>query len=370
MKAVAPAAPAPLPVVPLARADGRPGNRVPAAAPFLSVVIVNYRGWEDTARLVGQLRAGGAVRSGAAEVMVVDNGSPRHPLAGRLRRAEGVSLRRWGRNRGFARAVNEGVRLSRGRWTLLLNPDVTVDEGFLDGVLDLAERLEGEPRAGVVGLGVRNDDGSRQPSTGPFPTLAGTLWRLLLPRARRKCHFYSPREGSSVPWATGCCLLVRRRLLDELGGLDPDFFLYYEDVDLCRRAGERGWEVRYEPAPAAVHHRPLHRRAVGPHLRLLTRHALLTYALKHWPHWQGRLLARLIGAEAWLKRWRAAWRGDADGVRVFEELGRLADEMRTGRHDVARHRLERVVWRWERTDDRFSDASQKRRTRNASAKRR
>src|SRR5579872_3827996 len=163
--------------------SGRAARTLPAT-PRLSVVVVNYGGWRETARLVRQLRAAPALRRGAAEVVVVDNHSPAHPVVSRLRRLGGVSLRRWRRNRGFARAVNEGGRLSRGDWLLLLNPDVTLDSAFLDKALDRAERLATtDPRAGIVGFGLRDPDGRRQLSTGPFPTLASTLARLVLPRS-------------------------------------------------------------------------------------------------------------------------------------------------------------------------------------------
>jgi GT2 family glycosyltransferase len=312
-------------------------------------VLVNYRSWADTARLVGRLRTSSSLRAGAAEVMIVDNHSPAHPLVGRLRRTEGVSLRRWGRNRGFARAVNEGVRLSQGRWLLLLNPDMSVPAGFLDNVLALAGRLDREqPRTGIVGLGLRNSDASRQPSTGPLPTLLGTLVRLLVPRPWRKYHLLPPPAGTVVPWATGCCLLLRREVLDDVGGLDPDFFLYYEDVDLCRRARAHGWEVRYEPSLQAVHHNPLHSRPVQPHVRLLTRHGLLTYAHKHWPRWQLRLLARIVQAEAWLKRRIALRRRDPFATETFEQLGQLATEMRTGQFNAARRRVAAFIDQCER----------------------
>src|SRR5205085_1407214 len=154
-----------------------------STAPSLSVVVVNYRQWELTARLVAQLRRSDALRRGTGEVVIVDNHSPSHRLLPRLRRLDCVSLRRWGRNHGFARAVNEGVRLSRGRWVLLLNPDISVEDDFLDQVRLLTERIEQEePRTGIVGLALRDPDGSPQPSSGPLPSLAGTVLRLLLPR--------------------------------------------------------------------------------------------------------------------------------------------------------------------------------------------
>src|SRR5947209_7467072 len=140
--------------------------------PRLSVVLVNYRQWQDTDRLVRQLLSMGCVGRGEAEIVIVDNHSPAHPAASGLRRCPGVSVRRWGRNRGFARAANEGYRLSRGDWLLLLNPDMTVPPGFLDAVLRLTDGWPArEPRAGILGFRLRHGDGSPQRSAGPFPTL-------------------------------------------------------------------------------------------------------------------------------------------------------------------------------------------------------
>ncbi len=125
----------------------RPRPRLVPAVPRLSVVVVNYLQWQDTASLVRQLRATPALRHGAAEVVIVDNDSPWNALIPQLRQVPGVSLRRWRNNRGFARAVNEGVRLSRGDWVLLLNPDMSLEPGFLDKALARAEELARTDRA-------------------------------------------------------------------------------------------------------------------------------------------------------------------------------------------------------------------------------
>jgi N-acetylglucosaminyl-diphospho-decaprenol L-rhamnosyltransferase len=317
--------------------------QAPARAPRVSVVMVNYRQWPSTAALVGQLLDAESARRGEIEVVVVDNHSPPHRLLSRLRRRAGVSLRRWGRNRGFARAVNEGCRLSRGEWFLLLNPDVTVPEGFVEGVLALADELAADPRAGVVGFQLRNCDGTRQLSAGPFPTLAGTLAGLALPRARRKYQAQRGRQRRPVDWVTGCCLLLRRDCVHDIGGLDEDFFLYYEDVDLCRRAQARGWSVWYEPALRVTHHQPLHGRRVSPLLRLITRHSLLTYAARHWPRWQLRLLAGVVRVEAWGRRLLARWKGRTEDAKVFRALGQMAADLGRGDERRARRRLHRRV---------------------------
>jgi N-acetylglucosaminyl-diphospho-decaprenol L-rhamnosyltransferase len=331
----------------LCRVRHDPGRRPnELTTPRLSIVVVNYRQWEKTHEMVRQLLASAALRSGAAEIIIVDNHSPAHPLARKLRRLPGVSLRRWDRNHGFARAVNEGCRLSRGDWFLLLNPDMTLSEGFLDGVLGLANQLEADdPRAGIVGFHLRNSDGSRQLSTGPFPTLLSTLWRLTLPRSRRKYQVPRSAQRCPVPWVTGCCLLLRRSCLQDLGGLDEEYFLYYEDVDLCLRARARGWSVWYEPNAAVIHHQPLHSRTVPAALRLVTRHSLLTYCAKHWPGWQFRLLARIVRAEACVRRLLSWWRGDRRQTGYFRELGAIGSDLIAGDVRQARERVDRAVKR-------------------------
>jgi N-acetylglucosaminyl-diphospho-decaprenol L-rhamnosyltransferase len=315
-----------------------------SAAPRLSVVIVNYCQWENTAALTRQILRSRPGRQGAVEVIIVDNRSPPHPLPAQMRRWPGVSLRCWKKNRGFACAVNEGCRLSRGRCFLLLNPDMTLTERFLEGVLAMADQLpHDDPKAGIVGFQLLNNDGSKQLSTGRFPTLTGTLAGLLRPRARRK-YRVPPREGRcQVPWVSGCCLLVRRECFEQLSGLDESFFLYYEDVDLCRRARAQGWSVWFEPGLRAVHRDPIHGRTVAPELRMLTRHSLLTYGRRHWPGWQLGLLAGIVRAEARARGMWARWRGDSKGLGIFTEVGRMAYELWKGNGIAARKRVRLVL---------------------------
>jgi len=314
--------------------------------PVLSIVVVNYVHWDDTIRLIRDLRKSEAVRSGRVEIVIIDNNSPYHPIIPRLRRLRGVTLLRWRKNRGFARAVNEACRLSRGDWFLLLNPDTTVGPDFLP---HLVATLDAWPaRAGIVGYGLTNPDGSRQLSTGRFPDLAGSLARLVLPRSRRKYTAPPTDRVSEVDWVTGCCLLIRRDCFTDLGGLDTRFFLYYEDVDLCRRARSQGWSVWFDPRAEVTHHRPLHRRTISAPLRVFTRHALLTYAAKHWGWWTRTALGGILGAEAIVRRAVAWWRGDAESAETFALLGDIVRDFRRGDPSTARARLDAVVRRQDR----------------------
>lgn len=340
----------------ISRADA-PRRRLSPPVPAVSVVIVNFCQWRNTARLVNQLRRSLAVRSGSAEVVVVDNHSPSQPVARKLEQMRGVKVRRFSRNVGFARAVNRGVADSgaaartstrrpdpvapgAGEWVLLLNPDVTVAEGFLDDLTATIEKLTAtDPGVGVVGFRLRNRDGTDQASSGPFPTLGRTLAGLFLPRSRRKCTHRPEPVRQAVDWVTGGCLLVRRDCFTQLGGLDEAFFLYYEDVDFCCRATAAGWRVWFDPALEVTHHWPLHARRVPAPLRLMTRHALLTYAKKHWAGWHAGVMSGVVWAEAALRQAWAATRGDWDAGRCYGQLRKLVGDVAAGREKDARRRI-------------------------------
>jgi len=118
-------------------------------------------------------------------------------------------------------------------------------------------------------------------------------------------------------------------------------------VDLCQRAAALGWSVWFEPALRVVHHHPLHLRAVPAYLRLLTRHALLTYASKHWTGWQFRLLANLVQWEARLRQYWARRRKDPAAANFFGQLCAIAADLHLGHLSAARRRLHQVVRREE-----------------------
>jgi GT2 family glycosyltransferase len=312
----------------------------------LTVVIVNYNSWPDVRRLVATLAATREVGSGDAEVVVVDNHS-QGPIPTELQTGvtstaaeTGVGVRLVVRddNGGFAAGVNAGWHSARGRWLLVLNPDVVVSDRWLGEVVTRVRQLEADPATapGIVGFGLRNPDGSRQPSVGAFPSLARTLWEQLIPRARRKYQADWRTRPGTVPWVTGACMLINTRLLAILGGMDEDFFLYYEEVALCRAARREGWRVEFDPSVAVTHLRPLQNRALSPKMRVITRHSKLLYFRKHLPPWQFHGLSWIVTLEATiLGQWsRFARRSeDARSWRTIREVARAfrAGELLRGR---------------------------------------
>ncbi len=164
------------------------------------------------------------------------------------------------RPRGFAANVNAGVAATSGELVLVANPDAVPEPG---AVAALRAFMEAHPRCGVAGPMLLDPDGSWQPSRRRFPTVAGTLvrrtpLRLLLPPLRYQRRHYLLDERPSQPapadWMLGGFLMLRRAMLEELGGLDEGFPLYGEDIDLCYRAAKAGWERWYVPQ-AVVRHR-------------------------------------------------------------------------------------------------------------------
>jgi hypothetical protein len=163
------------------------------------------------------------------------------------------------RPQGFAANANRGIAETAGEFVVLANPDAVAEPGAVDALRVFADA---NPRCGVAGPRMLGRDGELVPSRRRFPTVRGTLVRrtpvrrLLPPLERQRDHYHlgeEPTEPVQADWLLGGFILVRRRMLDELGGFDSGFRLYGEDIDVCYRAAKAGWERWYVPA-AVVHH--------------------------------------------------------------------------------------------------------------------
>jgi hypothetical protein len=217
----------------------------------LSVIIVTYNSERYILSCLNSILR--AVSELQYEVLIVDNASTDrttdlikgflHPL----------TLIENPANQGFAKAVNIGLRKCSGEFRLLINPDVTVQSDSLAPMIDF---MRMNPRVGICGCRLLNDDGSIQYSKGSFPTLCSTLYRMVLPKPMRKYHLWGYEKPGKCDWVTGAFMLIRNETIQGTGPLDESYFVCYEDVDYCLSARRKGWLTFYFPGASIYHLAP------------------------------------------------------------------------------------------------------------------
>jgi N-acetylglucosaminyl-diphospho-decaprenol L-rhamnosyltransferase len=193
---------------------------------------------------------------GAYEVWVIDNASTDGSAAMVRERFPWVRLIENRENAGFAKANNQGIRQAGGRYVVLLNSDTEVRPGALAALVDF---MQAHPRAGAAGARLLNPNGSLQPSCHPMLTPGREFWRLLFlerlwRRATYPMHRWETDSPRRVEAIKGACLVLRREALDQVGLLDEGYFVYTEEVDLCYRLAQAGWELWWVPRAEVVHH--------------------------------------------------------------------------------------------------------------------
>lgn len=228
--------------------------------PRLRVVIVTYAPGPALAACLDSLSE--AV-SEAYHVVLADNGSPADPLdadVARAARRPEVRLVRTGGNIGYGRAANLGALLDaedRPQWIAVVNPDLVFHPGALDELLAAGARW---PHAGVLGPAILTPGGDLYPSARALPSLVrgaghavlGWWWPANPFTAGYRNEAGAPREGA-VGWLSGSCLLVRGHVFAEVGGFDPAYFMYFEDLDFCERVGRWGAACVYVPTAVVTH---------------------------------------------------------------------------------------------------------------------
>jgi GT2 family glycosyltransferase len=245
----------------------------------VDVVVVAYRSGDHLRRAVE-----GLVGSAGVHVIVVDNACPDRSYL----EVAGLPLKvvHANANDGFAAGCNIGIAASESPLVLLLNPDASIGGDDLGRLRDV---LLAAPEIGAAAPRILHADGTLAWSLRRFPrvrtTFAQALYlHRLAPRARwtdeviRDEAVYA--QPGDVEWASGAALLVRRSLLAQLGGLDDGFFLYCEDMDLCRRVQLAGFRVVFEPSAAVKHVGGASSSSRGPLLAVLAA-SRMRYAAIH-----------------------------------------------------------------------------------------
>jgi len=254
-------------------------------APPLRVVVVTYSPGETLPSFLTSLAS---ATTRPYDVVLADNGSTDGaPEAAASSGGPGVRLLRTGGNLGYGRAANAGAAGYDGEWLVVANPDVVWQPRALDELLAAAERW---PAAGCLGPAIRTPDGRLYPSARAFPSLGRGIGHALCgwwwpgnPWTRSyRAEVGRPVEGPTG-WLSGSCMLLRRTAFDAVGGFDPAYFMYAEDMDLCRRLTDAGWTSVYVPSAVVTHaggHSTSRQaaRMVAEHHRSLYRYLSRQYA--------------------------------------------------------------------------------------------
>lgn len=235
----------------------------------LSIVIVNWNVQELLRRCLLSLSRGAARITPtpgmiepelAYEVIVVDCASSDGSVEMMRREFPWVRLIASDENLGYARGNNLGLIEATGRYLLILNPDTEI---MGDALAMMARYLDAHPGVGALGPQLRYPDGTLQSSRRRFPSLAtafceSTLFHQWFPnnRTARRYHLADRPADVTQPvdWLVGAALMIRREAWQQVGPLDEGFFMYFEELDWCRRCRAAGWEIHYLPAAQITHH--------------------------------------------------------------------------------------------------------------------
>ncbi len=287
----------------------------------LSIITVNWK----VADLVGELL--GSLDSNkddlALEIFVVDNDSNDNleDVIAKFKNRSGIpiSLIRNSTNMGFAAANNIAIRRASGRYVALLNPDARATHGSLKAMVSW---MDAHPDAGIVGPKLLNLDGSHQASVRRFPSLADQALILLkLQHVWPDAPAFKRYLGKDVDYAKeqdvdqvmGAAFFVRQDVFKKIGLLDEAFFIWFEEVDFCKRAKNAGFRVVYTPVASFIHHGGASfAKAMTLKKQRYFTNSMRTYFSKHRGGWTTIVLAvpMLFGlaAAAFFSLWTSAFR--------------------------------------------------------------
>jgi len=290
----------------------------------LSVVLVNFNDRPHLGECLSSLEN----TSGSLpyEIIVVDNDSADGSPVYIARNFPSVKLIANNVNVGFARANNQGIRESRGAFILFLNTDTAVQPGALTRML---EELRSDAKVGAVGPALLAGRNSYQVSFGGRVNFFSELLQKAVLNPYYKFALRWSRKKRRVGWLSAACLLVRREALLDAAGFDEDFFIYFEDIDLCYRIKKAGRTLVYLPQAKVLHvggATTSTRLAAG---RFEYRKSQLAFYDKHNSKASRLLLRLFLKSNVRLMAWRGKFRGES-GQWLREQYARLLKGRRKG----------------------------------------
>lgn len=261
--------------------------------PLVSAIVLNFKTPQPAVKCVQGLQKQTIAEE--MEVIVIDNHSEDDSigvLRNRLKDMKNLRIVETAQNVGFGRGYNLAIAQARGTYLLLNNPAKILQPDALEKMVNL---MESDPKIGIMGPKLLYDDGTLRDSFRAFPHISDVvikrtpLAKLFPGRMRRYLRSDSdPNLRHDTDWVIGGCILMRRDLAEKLQGFDPRFFLFFEDIDLCRRAWEAGYRVTYLPeAVAADRKKRLSEGGVFTMLKSPVGRAHVKSAVQYFWKWRG-----------------------------------------------------------------------------------
>jgi len=238
----------------------------------LSIIIVNYNVQRNLRQCLQSISR--SRKEVSLETIIVDNNSNDGSIEMVKEEFPEVELVENCQNLGFAKAINQGLKESEGRYLLLLNPDTIV---LPDALGKMVEFMDGNPQAGALGCKLLNSDGSLQQSCRSFPTLTTAFFEntgleKLFPRnkfiGRHRMGYWGHNDIREVDQPTGAALMVRREIISQVGLMDEQFYMYYDDVDWCYRIKRKGWKIYFIPLAQIIHYGSQSSRSNMPEMKI------------------------------------------------------------------------------------------------------
>ena len=268
----------------------------------VAVLVVSYNVREALCRALASIPK-------EAHAVVVDNASSDGTVAHVRAHFPHVTVSAQADNLGFSQAINRAARLTQAPYLLLLNPDAWLMPHTLPALKRSLDAHHAHSGAWAVGPRQVDDDNRLQLSVGPKPTFLGEACRRLVQRRldqpgslgaalTRSALDHWGHKPRQVPWVAGSAIMIRREHFERIGGFDPHFFLYFEDIDFCLRIARAGGSVIYDPTITVGHSRGVSAHGAQSLAQRAYRDSQQYFASRH----QGRVLAPLMRAWAAYRR--------------------------------------------------------------------
>jgi GT2 family glycosyltransferase len=254
--------------------------------PIISIILVNYNGADVLIDCLNSIEK--FIPEDKCEIILVDNNSQDNSIDPIDEKFPNIQLIKLPKNIGFGAGNNAGAKVAKGEFLFLLNTDTVLTSNILPHAIELMAR---DPDLGVIGPKLLFPDGSFQVSFSPEIGIKGEF-------EARKIHKYSENEDSlssierdfqidrEVDVVVGAAFFIRTDLFNSLGGFDENFFMYFEESDLCKRVKNAGYKILYTPKISLIHLRGHSVKKIADKMAIEYRRSQIYYYYKHRPVWE------------------------------------------------------------------------------------